>query len=50
MYVDTEHSLRTARSIRGLRTWVTDEYEHDGVRTSGPRVLDRLLALTRNEI
>ncbi|MFJ2645721.1 alpha/beta fold hydrolase [Streptomyces sp. NPDC087420] len=50
MYVDTEHSLRTARSIRGLRTWVTDEYEHDGLRTSGPRVLDRLLALTRNEI
>jgi pimeloyl-ACP methyl ester carboxylesterase len=50
MYVDTEHSLRTARAIRGLRTWVTDEYEHDGLRTSGPRVLDRLLALARNEL
>ncbi|MDT0567619.1 alpha/beta fold hydrolase [Streptomyces sp. DSM 3412] len=49
MYVDTEHSLRTARSIRGLRTWVTDEFEHDGVRAGGPRVLDRLLALTRDE-
>lgn len=45
MYVDTDHSLRTARTIRGLRTWVTDEYEHDGVRAGGPRVLDRLLAL-----
>ncbi|MFD8143146.1 alpha/beta fold hydrolase [Streptomyces sp. NPDC059708] len=45
MYVDTAHSLRTARAIRGLRTWVTDEYEHDGVRASGPRVLDRLLTL-----
>ncbi|WP_189217547.1 MULTISPECIES: alpha/beta fold hydrolase [Streptomyces] len=50
MYVDTEHSLRTARAIRGLRTWVTDEYEHDGVRASGPRVLDRLLALARDEV
>lgn len=50
MYVDTAHSLRTARAIRGLRTWVTDEYEHDGVRASGPRVLDRLLALTRDEV
>ncbi|MEU3186335.1 alpha/beta fold hydrolase [Streptomyces sp. NPDC006923] len=50
MYVDTEHSLRTARGIRGLRTWVTDEYEHDGVRASGPRVLDRLLALARDEL
>lgn len=49
MYVDTEHSLRTARAIRGLRTWVTDEFEHDGVRAGGPRVLDRLLALVRDE-
>lgn len=50
MYVDTEHSLRTARAIRGLRTWVTDEYEHDGVRASGPRVLDRLLSLAHGEL
>ncbi|WP_351236583.1 alpha/beta fold hydrolase [Streptomyces sp. NPDC002133] len=50
MYVDTAHSLATARAIRGLRTWVTDEYEHDGVRASGARVLDRLLALVRDEV
>ncbi|MEU8956321.1 alpha/beta fold hydrolase [Streptomyces sp. NPDC048518] len=49
LFVDTEHSLRTARAIRGLRTWVTDEYEHDGLRVSGPRVLDRMLALVRGE-
>lgn len=49
MYVDTTHALETARAIRGLRTWVTDEFEHDGVRAGGPRVLDRLLALTRDE-
>ncbi|MDJ0379894.1 alpha/beta fold hydrolase [Streptomyces sp. G-G2] len=49
MYVDTGHSLATARGIRGLRTWVTDEFEHDGVRAGGPRVLDRLLALVRDE-
>ncbi|MBC9715107.1 alpha/beta fold hydrolase [Streptomyces sp. TRM66268-LWL] len=50
MYVDTAHSLATARAIRGLRTWVTDEYEHDGVRASGERVLDRLLCLARDTI
>ncbi|GGO48048.1 alpha/beta fold hydrolase [Streptomyces lasiicapitis] len=50
MFVDTEHSLETARTIRGVRTWVTDEYEHDGLRVSGPRVLDRLLGLVRGEI
>ncbi|ANW16837.1 alpha/beta fold hydrolase [Streptomyces clavuligerus] len=50
LYVETEHSLRTARAIRGLRTWITDEYEHDGVRAGGPRVLDRLIALARDEV
>ncbi|MFD4525779.1 alpha/beta fold hydrolase [Streptomyces sp. NPDC058470] len=50
MYVDSGHALSTARAIRGLRTWVTDEFEHDGVRAGGPRVLDRLLALTRDEV
>ncbi|MFF3327514.1 alpha/beta fold hydrolase [Streptomyces sp. NPDC002889] len=50
MYVDTAHSLQTARAVRGLRTWVTDEYEHDGVRAGGPRVLDRLLSLARGEV
>ncbi|MCH5671408.1 alpha/beta fold hydrolase [Streptomyces gilvus] len=49
MYVDTAHALETARAIRGLRTWVTNEFEHDGVRAGGPRVLDRLLALARDE-
>ena len=49
MYVDTGHALSTARAIRGLRTWVTDEFEHDGLRAGGPRVLDRLLALARDE-
>ncbi|WP_335936183.1 alpha/beta fold hydrolase [Streptomyces sp. PTD5-9] len=50
MYVDTGHALRTAAAVRGLRTWVTDEYEHDGLRAGGPRVLDRLLALVRDEL
>ncbi|WP_060178423.1 alpha/beta fold hydrolase [Streptomyces sp. IMTB 1903] len=50
MYVDAEDSLRTARAIRGLRTWVTDEFEHNGLRAGGPRVLDRLLALVNDEV
>jgi pimeloyl-ACP methyl ester carboxylesterase len=50
MYVDTADSLATARAVRGLRTWVTDEYEHDGLRVSGGRVLDRLIRLVRGEV
>ncbi|MFJ9037292.1 alpha/beta fold hydrolase [Streptomyces sp. NPDC102406] len=50
MYVDTAHALRTATAIRGLRPWVTNEFEHDGVRAGGPRVLDRLLGMVRGEV
>ena len=50
MYVDTADSLDTARTVRNLRTWVTDEYEHDGLRVSGGRVLDRLIRLVRGEL
>ncbi|MFJ8826024.1 alpha/beta fold hydrolase [Streptomyces sp. NPDC102467] len=50
MYVDTGHSLRTAGAIRGLRPWVTNEFEHDGLRAGGPRVLDRLLGMVRGEV
>jgi pimeloyl-ACP methyl ester carboxylesterase len=47
MYVPTELSLPTARAIRGLRPWVTNEYQHDGLRTSNGAVLGRLIALAR---
>ena len=44
-YVPREHSLATAALLPGLRTWVTSEYEHNGLRASGETVLDRLLDL-----
>jgi len=47
MYVPRELSLATAAAIRGLRPWVTNEYEHDGLRVSDGAVLDRLIALAR---
>ena len=50
MYVDREPSMRTARAIRGLRTWVTSEYEHDGLRVSDGAVLDRLIGMVRGNI
>jgi pimeloyl-ACP methyl ester carboxylesterase len=45
MYVPRELSLETAAGIRGLRYWITNEFEHDGLRTSDGRVLDRLIGL-----
>jgi pimeloyl-ACP methyl ester carboxylesterase len=47
MYVPREFSVPTARAIRGLRPWVTSEYEHDGLRVSDGKVLDRLIAMVR---
>jgi hypothetical protein len=46
MYVDRTLSLRTAKSVRRLQSWVTNEYEHDGLRTSDGKVLGHLLAMT----
>ncbi len=50
MYVDRELSMRTAASIRGLRTWVTSEYEHDGLRASAGAVLGRLIGMCHEAI
>jgi pimeloyl-ACP methyl ester carboxylesterase len=47
MYVPRELSLETAARIRGLRYWITNEFEHDGLRTGEGRVLDRLIGLAR---
>jgi pimeloyl-ACP methyl ester carboxylesterase len=49
MYVDYGLSLQTAKSVNNLRYWVTNEHEHDGLRTS-PGVLDRLIKMVRGEV
>ena len=49
MYVPQEFSVPTARAIRGLRPWITNEYEHDGLRVSDGKVLDRLIALVSGD-
>jgi pimeloyl-ACP methyl ester carboxylesterase len=49
MYVPAALSLPTAAAIRGLRPWVTNEWQHDGLRVSGGQVLSRLIAMNRGE-
>jgi len=46
MYVPRALSERTAASIAGMKVWLTNEYEHNGLRSS-PAVFERLLALRR---
>ena len=42
LYVDRELSLQTAAEVRGVHAWVTNELEHDGLRTG--HSLQHLLA------
>lgn len=43
MYVDANLQLDTAARMGSVRTWVTNEYEHNGLRTSDGKVLARLM-------
>jgi pimeloyl-ACP methyl ester carboxylesterase len=47
MYVERQFSEETMSLIRGARLWITNEYEHNGLRADGQRILGRLLDLTR---
>ena len=46
-YVPREFSLQTAALIPTMRTWVTNEYEHNGLRAAGDAILDRLIGMAR---
>ena len=50
MYVPFLDSQETARTVRGMRAWITNEYEHDGLNAGGTKVLDRLIGLTRGTL
>ena len=45
MYVDKDYSLDSAESIKGIKLWETDEFEHNGLRSHGENVLSNLFEL-----
>lgn len=47
MYVERALSEQTAAEIPGLRRWITNEYDHNGLRVDGERILSRLIDLAR---
>ena len=46
-FVPVQFSLETAALLPDCRTWVTSEYEHNGLRAD-PAVLDHLIGLLKN--
>jgi pimeloyl-ACP methyl ester carboxylesterase len=49
MYVERRLSEETAARVKGLRMWLTNEFEHDGLRAD-KRVFERLLDLARGRV
>jgi len=47
LYVEREFAEETASQIRGLRPWITNEFEHNGLRADGKRVLGRLIDMVK---
>lgn len=49
MYVHRQFSEETAQIIPNLSLWVTNQYEHNGLRADGEAIVDRLLKMVRGE-
>jgi pimeloyl-ACP methyl ester carboxylesterase len=50
-YVDAVFSLETAGLTKSMHVWLTNEFEHNGLRAgSGSPVLDRLIAMARGTV
>ena len=47
LYVERAFAEETAATIRGLKPWITNEFEHNGLKADGDRVLGRLIDLVR---
>ncbi|AGZ43834.1 putative prolyl aminopeptidase [Actinoplanes friuliensis DSM 7358] len=45
MYVDANLQLETARAVGNTRVWITNAYEHNGLRAAGEYILDRLMGM-----
>ncbi|NGN96151.1 alpha/beta hydrolase [Grimontia sp. S25] len=43
MYVEMDYSRETLKGIPNSRAWITNEYEHNGLRADGERILSKLM-------
>jgi len=47
VYVERTFAEETAAAVRGLRPWITNVFQHNGLRADGERVLGRLIDMVR---
>ena len=50
MYVHREFSEETALIVPNMKLWITNQYEHNGLRADGEAVMDRLLQMVRGQV
>ena len=53
MYVDFEASVEMARRggpMEGCKVWVTNEYQHSGLRDDGATIFSKLLGMARGSV
>ncbi len=50
MYVPREFSEETAQIVPNMKLWITNEYEHNGLRADGEAVFDRLFKMARGDL
>jgi len=47
LYVERSFAEETAAAVPNFRAWITSEFDHNGLRVDGERILTRLLDLVR---
>jgi pimeloyl-ACP methyl ester carboxylesterase len=50
VYVERGFAVETAALVRGLRAWETNEFEHNGLRADGERVVGRLIDMVKGRV
>ncbi|KAA8601117.1 alpha/beta fold hydrolase [Vibrio cyclitrophicus] len=45
MYVELDYSRETLANIPNSKAWITNEYEHNGLRVDGERIVDKLMMM-----
>jgi hypothetical protein len=47
LYVERRFAEQTAERFPRFNAWITNEYDHNGLRVDGARILGRLIDLAR---
>lgn len=50
MYVERAFSEEAVKRLPGLKLWVTNGFDHNGIGVAGAKIFERLIRMSRNEM